>query len=151
MRRAVGQRGMYSYVAPRKPLLTIKHKLKRRRWCKERLHWGVEEWSRVIFSDESNFEVVNRKTRLRVKRFQDEKFHENFFQPRVQGGGGPAGLLICISHKGPGCASLYYGRVNADRYILTLENHLIPSVTLFYEESSNFKFQQDGTCSKRCA
>ena len=98
--------------------------------CKVRLHWGVEEWSRVIFSDESNFEVINRKTKLKVKRFQ-KKFHEKFVQPRVQGGGGSAGIWGCISHKGPGCASLYSGRINADRYIETLENHLLPSATLF--------------------
>ena len=79
-----------------------------------------------------------------MKRFQNEKFHENFVQLRVQGGGGSAGIWGCISHKGPGCASLYSGRINADRYIQTLENHLIPSVTLFYNESTNFKFQQDG-------
>ena len=135
---------MYSYVAPRKPLLSIKNKLNRRRWCKERLHWGVEEQSRVIFLDESNFEVINRKTKLKVKRFQNEKFHEKFVQPRVQGGGGSAGIWGCISHKGPGCASLYSGRINADRYIETLKNHLLPSATLFYVESVNFKFQQDG-------
>ena len=32
VRRAVGKRGMYSYVAPRKPLLSIKQKLNRIRW-----------------------------------------------------------------------------------------------------------------------
>ena len=131
-------------MAPRKPLLTIKHKLKRIRWCKERLHWGIEEWSRVIFSDESNFEVINRKNRIRVKRFQNEKFNENFIQPRVQGGGGSAGILGCMSHKGKDCATLYSSRINADRYIETLENHLLPSIIIFYGASSNYKFQQDG-------
>ena len=78
VQRAVSKRGLYSYVAPRKALLTIKNELKRRRWCKERLHWGLKELSRVIFSDESNFEVINKKNRIRVKRFQNEKFNENF-------------------------------------------------------------------------
>ena len=45
-----------------------------------------------------------------------------------------------IQDKGPGCASLYYGRINADRYIETLENHILPSATLFYGESVNFEF-----------
>ena len=78
-----------------------------------------------------------------MKRFQNEKFHENFVKQRIQGGGVFAGIWGCFSHKGPGFASIYSSRINADRYIQTLENHLIPSVTLFYVESSNFKFQQD--------
>ena len=81
---------------------------------------------------------------MRAKRFQNEKFHEDFVQLKIQGGGGSAGIWGCISHKEPGCASLYSGRINADRYIRTLENHFIPSVTLFYDESTYFKFQQDG-------
>ena len=83
---------MYIYLAPKKTLLTIKHKLKRGRWFKERLHRGVEERSRSILSDESDFKAINRKKRIKVKRFQNEKFNENFIQPRVQGGGGSAGI-----------------------------------------------------------
>ena len=37
VRRAVGKTGMYSYVAHRKPLLSVQHKLNRRIWCKEKL------------------------------------------------------------------------------------------------------------------
>ena len=46
--------------------------MKRRKWCKERLNWSVEEWSRVIFSDESNFQVFNRKSKVMVKRLGSE-------------------------------------------------------------------------------
>lgn len=142
--RALKKRGLNAYVAPRKPLLTIKNRIKRMKWCKERLNWSVERWSRVIFSDESNFEVINRKNRIIVKRFACEKFHERFVQPRVQGGGGSAGIWGNISHKGTGCANLYEGRINQHRYIETLENHLIPLATLFYDQSKDYYFQQDG-------
>ena len=38
------------------------------------MYWSVEDWARVIFSDESNFEVFNRKGRFFVKRYHSEKF-----------------------------------------------------------------------------
>ena len=46
-----------SYLATKKPLLSIKDRLKRRKGCKERAAWTVEQWRKVIFSDESNFEL----------------------------------------------------------------------------------------------
>ena len=41
---------------------------KRQKWYKECLHWAVEDWAKVILSDESNFQVVNHKGRIYVKR-----------------------------------------------------------------------------------
>ena len=61
-------------------------------WCKERLHWLEEDWSKVIFNDESNFEVVNRKSRFIVEKLASEKNKERFCVLRAQGDGGS----ICI-------------------------------------------------------
>ena len=44
VRRAVGKRGISAFAASRKLLINIKHKLNKRRWCKERLHWAEKEW-----------------------------------------------------------------------------------------------------------
>ncbi|RNA16644.1 transposable element Tcb1 transposase [Brachionus plicatilis] len=40
----------------KKPLLTVLDRSKRLKWCKERQRWTVNDWSKVVFSDESNFE-----------------------------------------------------------------------------------------------
>ena len=37
-----------SYLATKKPLLSIKDRLKRRKWYKERAAWTVEQWRKVI-------------------------------------------------------------------------------------------------------
>ena len=50
-----------SYYATRKPLLKPTDRIKRRKWAKERLSWTDQDWAKVIFLDESNFEVFNRK------------------------------------------------------------------------------------------
>ncbi len=36
--------------------------------------WTYAKWSDVIFSDESNYKVINRKTRPTVWRFSSEKY-----------------------------------------------------------------------------
>ena len=52
VRRSLNKKGIDCYVAARKPLLGVSDCLKRLKWCK---HWSVEDWAKVIFSDESNF------------------------------------------------------------------------------------------------
>jgi len=144
VRKALLEKGLKSYTATRKPLLSVLDRIKRRKWCKARLHWTIDEWRKVIFSDESNFEVVNRKTRVTVKRLASEKYQLKFCQPRIQGGGGSAGIWGCISHKGTGCCEMYKGRINQHTYRNTLENQLLPSVDLWYGESTSWLFMQDG-------
>lgn len=143
-RKALINKEIGTYVAPKKPLLTRKHKKIRKDWCKERLHWDVEKWSRVIFSDESNFEVINRKSKVLIKRHRWEKYLDRFFQPRLQGGGGSIGIWGCISHKGTGVCQVYTGRINQHSYKETLENALLPSKDLMYSPESAWIFQQDG-------
>ena len=70
--------------------------------------------------------------------------HHRYVIPRLQGGGGSDGIWGCISHKGIGYSSIYTGRINQYSYRDTLENALKPSAQLFYNNSSNFLFQQDG-------
>ena len=144
VRRILHNRGIDSYVAQRKPLLRVSDRIKRRKWCKERLTWTVEDWSRVIFSDESNFQVFNRKSKVIVKRLKSEKYDTRFCVPRIQGGGGSVGIWGCISHKGIGSIQLYNGTMNQYSYKQTLETCLKSSICKFYGRSKNFFFQQDG-------
>ena len=48
--------GAKSYKRPFMPRLSPKQKENRLTFCKERLKWTVEDWGRVLFSDESPFE-----------------------------------------------------------------------------------------------
>lgn len=73
-----------------------------------------------------------------------EKYLTKFITPKIQGGGGSAGIWGCISHKDTGCASVYTGRVNQYTYQNILENEHLLSVELFYHENSPWIFQQDG-------
>ena len=41
----------------------------------------MEKWKQVIFSEESNFEIINRKSNVLVKRFKSEKYSNHFVVP----------------------------------------------------------------------
>ena len=82
---------MISFIAPKKPRITHVQQRNRIRWCHEHLDWSVEDWSNVIFSDESNYEILNRKNRIYIRRYRHDpgRFHRS--QQRVHKGGG-----ICL-------------------------------------------------------
>ena len=40
-------------------MLTSVHRKRRLEWAKEHKTWSQEQWSKVIFSDESNFDLQN--------------------------------------------------------------------------------------------
>ena len=41
------------FKPPRKPLLTARMRSKRLQWCKERRNWSIDQWSKIMWSDES--------------------------------------------------------------------------------------------------
>ncbi|CAF4854548.1 unnamed protein product, partial [Rotaria magnacalcarata] len=64
---------MVSYVVPRKPQITLMQRRNRLKWCYDHLNWSIDDWSNIIFSDESNFEVINRKNRMYIRRFHNDR------------------------------------------------------------------------------
>ena len=63
---------MVSYIAPRKPRITPAQRRTRAAWCYEHLSWSVNDWSNVVFTDESNYEILNRKNRIYIRRFRHD-------------------------------------------------------------------------------
>ena len=53
---------MISYVATRKPRITLAQRRTRVVWCYEHLSWSVNHRSK----DESNYEILNRKNRIYI-------------------------------------------------------------------------------------
>jgi transposase len=44
-----------AHTAARKPLLSYNHIQKRLEWARKHVHWTVEDWKKVLFSDETPF------------------------------------------------------------------------------------------------
>ena len=63
---------MVSYIAPKKPQITPTQRRVRLQWCYKHLSWSEKDWSNVIFSDESNYEILNRKNRIYIRRFRND-------------------------------------------------------------------------------
>ena len=82
-----------SYIAPRKLQITPAQRCTRVAWCYEHLSWSVNDWSNVVFMDESNYEILNRKNRIYIRRFRHDPTRFERSQQRVHRGGGIINVL----------------------------------------------------------
>jgi len=57
VRRALYRNGLAARIKRKKPLLTKKHRQARLRWALMQKDWTSEDWKRIVWSDESKFNV----------------------------------------------------------------------------------------------
>ena len=68
---------MVSSIAPNKPQITPTQRRVRFHCSYEHLSCSEKDWSNVIFSDESNYETLNRKNRIYIRRFGNDILETN--------------------------------------------------------------------------
>ena len=68
-------------IRPRRPyvgqVLTARHRAAGLQWAQRHFHWERQQWARVLFSDESRFNLSHHDGRIRVFRKRGERFADN--------------------------------------------------------------------------
>lgn len=80
--------GLHSRSAAVRIPLTPAHRRARVAWCRHHQRWTRQEWSRVLFTDESRFTVAFNDGRRRVWRRQGERFVDGAVREADRYGGG---------------------------------------------------------------
>ena len=94
--------GLKAYVAKTKPLLKPEQKQRRFEWAKEHLHWTVEDWKKVAFSDETPLCLFQSYGRQFVWVFPGEQYLDQNLNPTLKHGGGKIQIWGIFSYWGPG-------------------------------------------------
>ena len=74
-----------SYVGQ---VLTARHRAARLQWAHWHFRWGRQQWARVLFSDESRFNLSHNDGRIRVFKRRGERFADSCLIERDRFGGG---------------------------------------------------------------
>lgn len=69
----------------RKPGLTTKMREERLQWCLDHQDWTLEDWKRVIWSDETSVVLGHHRGGYKIWRTADEAFVKSCIRPRWKG------------------------------------------------------------------
>src|ERR1700738_3051 len=73
--------GFHSRIVDKKPYLSQKHREKRLDFARRHQNWTVEQWRKIIWCDESTFEIGRNSRRVRVIRKAGEKYQPEHLAP----------------------------------------------------------------------
>ena len=86
------------------------------KWCKIFKTWSIDNWNKVLFTDESSFELFSTKQRIIVRRRPNEKYRLQRVAPTVKHGGSAIMFWGSIWSQEVGPLTQYDGIVNDAKY-----------------------------------
>ena len=128
LRLSLKARGMISHPATQRPPILTTHRSKRLAWARARQNWLVDDWRRVIFSDEALFRSGWHRM-PNILRFDDERYHETAVvgQSRQRKG---VMVWACFAGDKKGPLVIWdnsWGTLKSDTFI----EHIVPKIDQF--------------------
>lgn len=150
VRRRLIFSGLKGRIPRKKPLLNKAQRSKRLKWAHEHKNWTVEQWARVLWSDESKISIFGTPGVHYIRRRTKEELNPDCLVPTMKH---PVHIMIwgCMSSKGVGrlhiCQGIVNGMVYRDEI---LGPKMLPSARSLFREQDDtpdavpmFVFQQD--------
>ncbi|KAI0995468.1 hypothetical protein K3495_g12713 [Podosphaera aphanis] len=100
IRRALKEEWLKAFKKKKKPFLSKAHRRARLKWALNHQNWAIEDWKRVIFSDETK---LNRVGSDGIKYFWGRSFSDlgpAAVEETLKFGGGVTGYALVIINRG---------------------------------------------------
>ena len=141
VRRSLKKFELIGRVAAAKPLLRKANIKKRLAWAREHQLWTLDQWYRVLFTDETKSEIFGNNRRLFVRRRPGERYLNACLKPTVKHGGGSILAWGAISAHGVSPLKRIIGIMDKKYYHNILQRYAIPAGLKLI--GNNFVFQED--------
>ena len=128
-------------VAVVKPYLTEKQRKARYKFAKEHLNWTVDQWKRVIWTDESSFQIGANVIKKKVWRRRSEKYKKSCIKASFKSGRTSVMVwgAICGGRKSPLVVMPKNKRTSQDFVNIVYE----PALLDFYQSIPNAILMED--------
>lgn len=143
VRRVLKKNSFKAVTKKKKPLLTAVHRKKRLAFAEKYKEWTVEDWKRVIWSDETKINRIGSDGKQWVWKQAGEGLIRREIQQTVKFGGGNIMVWGCMGWNGVGRLAEVEGRMDAEQYVNILEENLLPSIEECGIPEEEVIFQQD--------
>ncbi|KAF7761103.1 hypothetical protein Agabi119p4_10512 [Agaricus bisporus var. burnettii] len=131
-------------VKQKRPLLRQHHRKERLRFAKYHENWTVEDWKRVLWSDETKINRIQSDGRVYTWKQSGEELSDRITTPTVKHGGGN-NLMVwgCMGWEGVGMLTEVQGIMDAEQYCEILSGGVVESFEKLGMEEGERIFQQD--------
>jgi transposase len=150
VRRGLKEAGLKAVVKKKKPLLKPRHRKERLDFAEAHLDWTVDDWKRVIWSDETKINRLGSDGRKWVYKRHGEALSDRLVEGTLKFGGGSVMVWGCMLWEGVGFAAKIDGRMDGDLYTQILDEDLQASLEFFGKDPADIIFQQDNDPKHTC-
>src|SRR6478735_1528816 len=147
--RALHKAGLSAIEKPKKPLLSAKNIRKRLSWCMAHKDWTIDDWKRVIWSDETKINRFNSDGRTWAWIRSGESLKSHHVKMAVKHGAGSIMLWSAITYAGVGWMCKINGNMDKELYKEILEDELERTIEYgvsklgFQRHQVNFQHDND--------
>jgi len=141
--RGLKEAGLKAVVKKKRPLLSKRHRKERLDWAVAHQHWTVEDWKKVVWSDETKINRLGSDGRKWVWKKPGEGLSDRLVEGTLKFGGGSMMVWGCMLWEGVVIACKIDGKMDAELYTKIQQDELQDSLTFYDKDSSSIIFQQD--------
>ena len=142
--RRLQEIGQFNRTPKKKPLVSSKKRLE---FANRYVIWTYENWAKVIFSDESKFNLFGNDGKNNVKRRIGERLSATCTKKPAKFGGGSVMVFRMFSSQGTTPLVRFQTRVNAQIYKNIVQDHLVPIIQNSGFDRATF-MQENAPCHK---
>ena len=143
VRRSLKSAGLVARVKVKRPFLRKKHRQARLDFARKYQSWTVEDWKRVIYSDETKVNRWGSDGRKYCWKKGVQPLQDHHISATVKHGGGNVMVWGCMTAQGPGFMTRIDGGLNAELYCNILQDEFMQTLDYYGLDKSNIIFQQD--------
>lgn len=143
VRNALKKDDFKAVVKKKKPFLSARHRRERLTFAQKYKDWTLEDWKRVLWSDETKINRFGSDGRKYVWKKKGQPLQEKEIDPTVKYGGGKIMVWGCMGWNGVGILSEVEGKMDASQYVSILEEGLFESIENSGISLDDVLFQQD--------
>ncbi|GBP08343.1 Transposable element Tc1 transposase [Eumeta japonica] len=144
VRRALNRIGLVASVKKKKPALSDRNVKRRLHFCKTHKNWTVDDWKRVIWSDETKVNRYQSDGKEYYWHRPQERIQKHHVKETMKHGGGSIMVWGCFSWWNIGPLVRIQGIMKKEDYLNILQTNLPEFVDESAYPTEEVVFQQDG-------